>query len=131
MEAFLQQLGIAAIPAIITGFTSWLLCKARIKAEIEQNNKKNKHEIEKLMKQHSVDIDSLEKEHSMKMKELEKQHTQEIEIMRLKHEQNLKTKSDEAMNSVMTNLLNTILTSPEAKELLFKDIKSKTKTNNP
>ncbi len=77
------------------------------------------------MKQHSIDIDSLEKEHLMKMKELEKQHAQELEIVKLKHEQKLKAKSDETMNSVIANLLNTMLTSPEAKELLFKDIKSK------
>ena len=138
----LKTLLLACIPAIVTGFGSFILAKSQAKSEISKLQIANKHDIEKLMEQHKVDIESIREQHRLEMESKEKDHQYKLEIMQKEHENEVIRKESELENTAKYNAIGSIVTglfggalgnafnSPEIQGELAKQILEGVKTDS-
>lgn len=126
----ITTLGIAAIPAIIAGFASYIVSKKKSETEISKLQVQNENELDKLMHQHEVDLDSFRAAHKLELEKMDCDHKYQMEIIELTHQNELQRKSKEledtakyqAINSITSqlvpNLFGILFDSPEIKEML-------------
>lgn len=113
METITSVLLTSCIPAVISGFVTYIVASKKAKSEIATLQESNKHEIEKLMKQHEVDIESLKEKHQLEIKKSEQDHKHKIEIMALEHKNALESNEKEQSNAAMYGVIVEILKDPQ------------------
>lgn len=130
MIEFITTLGIAAIPAIVTGFGSYFVSIKKAEAENTKLQVQNQNDLNKLVQQHKVDLDSLNATHQLDLEKMDHEHKNQMDIIDLKHQNELQRKSKEledtakyqATNNITTEIfsrmLNTAFDSPEMKKML-------------
>lgn len=116
MNEFVQALLISCIPAIVTGFVTYLVAHKNTSAQIKVVKEQNKHDLEKLMEQHKIDIDSLGKQHQQELEKMELEHKHKLELISKENENNLS-------QNLMTGLVGEIMKMPEAKAEIAKGIR--------
>ena len=116
MNEFVQKLLISCIPAIVTGFVTYLVAHKNASAQIKVVKEQNKHDLEKLMEQHKIDIDSLGKQHQQELEKMELEHKHKLELISKENENNLS-------QNLMTGLVGEIMKMPEAKAEIAKGIR--------
>lgn len=133
MKEILIQLGVAAVPALISGIITYIVSRRQSKADLEQIKESNKHEIDKLMKQHQVDIENLEKKHQFEMELKDKDYENKIKIMEKEKEIDIaketsKTQNEivaNAMGNSLSNVLGSIFSSDSVQNYLKEEIDKK------
>lgn len=116
MNEFVQTLLISCIPAIVTGFVTYLVAHKNAVSQVKIVQEQNKHDLEKLMEQHKVDIDSLNKQHQQELEKMELEHKHRLELAEKENENNL---SQNFVNGIMSE----IMKMPEIKSEIAKGIK--------
>lgn len=99
MSEFLQTLAISCIPAIITGFVTYLVAHKKASSQIKIVQEQNEHDIKKLLEQHKIDIDSLKEKYRLEAEEKDREHTRKLELMQTEYELKLKQQESEAENT--------------------------------
>ena len=114
MNRFLQTLLISCIPAIVTGFVTYLVAHKNASEQIRVVEEQNKHDLERLMEQHKIDIDSLNKQHQQELEKMDLEHKHKWEL--IENENNLS-------QNLMTGLMGEIMKIPEVKAEIAKGIR--------
>lgn len=112
LKSILNILLTSCVPAVISGFITYLVATKKAKSEIEALKESNRHEISKLMKQHEIDIESLNEKHKLELEKSELEQRHKIEIMELEHKNALESKEKEQSNHIVFGVLGDMLKDP-------------------
>ena len=113
MESIVSTLITSCIPAVISGFVTYVITSKKATSEITKLQESNKHEIEKLMKQHEVDIESLKEKHNFEIEKSNQNHKHKIELLELEHKNALESKEKEQSNAAMFGVMADLLKDPK------------------